>query len=113
MWQYFFGNIACPVFLAYSHIGLRQFTLQRLRTFRAQFFELDSSSNNSMSQITRQTEIDEIPQSSVKESGSFQNCQCHLSSVTYIAYHRSLNELMTKDDHANDLERGLLRRHSY
>ena len=111
----FFGNIACPVFLAYSHIGLRQFIFQRLRNFRIQFFELDSSSNNSMSQITRQTEMDEIPHSSAKVASSVQNFQVHFSSVTlnYIAYHRSLNELTIEGDHKDNLERYLLRRHSY
>lgn len=68
-----------------------------------------------MSQITRQTEMDEIPPSSVKVTKSVQICQDHLSSVTlnYIAYHRSLNELIMEDDHKNNLETYLLRRHSY
>ena len=76
---------------------------------------MDSSSNNSMSQITRQTEMDEIPHSSAKVTSSVQNCQVHFSSVTlnYFAYHRSLNELFKEDDHKNNLERYLMRRHSY
>ena len=68
-----------------------------------------------MSQITRQTEMDEIQHSSDKVARSVQNCQGHLSSVTlnHIAYHRSLNELIMEDYHQNNLESYLLRRHSY
>ena len=104
----FFGNIVCPVFLVYSHIGLKQFLFQRLKNFKIQFLELDSSSNNSMSQITRQTEMDDVPKCSVKLTKYVQN-----TANTYSTYHGSLKELIIEDDNAHILQRYSLRRHSY
>ena len=115
----FFGNVACPVFLAYSHIGLRNFIFQRFRNFKTQFFELDSPSNNSMSQITKQTEMEENPQNTQKGTEYIQNNAKtdHSSVVSFkteneISDHGSLNTFMDHN-HACNLERCLPRRHSY
>ena len=118
----FVGNVACPIFLAYSHIGLRHFILQRFRNFKTQFFELDSTRNNSISQITKQTEMEENSRNAVKLTECVQNTaytakRHHSSVVSFkiqneIRDHGSLNTFMDQSQACN-LERCLRRRHSF
>ena len=115
----FFGNVACPVFLAYSHIGLRHFIFQRFRNFKTQFFELDSPSINSMSQITKQTIMEENQRNAQRLTEYIQNTAKtdHSLVVSFktqneISDHGSLKTFMDHS-HACYLERSPPRRHSY
>ena len=106
MWQYFLETLPALYSLLIVTLVLDNSFCKGWGISEYNFFELDSSSNNSMSQITRQTEMDEIPHSSAKVASSVQNCQVHFSSVTlnYFAYHRSLNELFKEDDHKSKIK---------
>ena len=69
-----------------------------------------------MSQITRQTEMDEIPRISVEERKYVQyaaNAEHWTSTNVKVITYRSLNELAMQDVHSYDSKRYLLRRHSF
>ena len=42
----FIGNVICPIFMAYSHLGIRQFALNRWNIVKIQFAEMLNNVSN-------------------------------------------------------------------